>query len=204
MTYGKAKNIGVYKESFWGSSLTFKFSTYNILDEVEKGNIDYSNIFSLVIQAVYIDMKFNETDQEKYNQKIMIFEDFFGRKLSNKEYYQLLNFISIFIRLSKELEEESDNFIIKRTNSKNMGLSELFAKTIEKVKKDSEKALLKERDALLKERDALLKKDEALSKKDESTVVNAFQNGISIPLIVNITNLTTKEVKAILKKNGLI
>jgi hypothetical protein len=92
-----------------------------------------------------------------------------------------------------------------------MGINEVIRTAYEKEvqKKDriiakKEEALSKEREALLKKDEALLKEREALLKKDEDTVVRSYKNGISIPLIVNITNLTTKEVKAILKKAKLI
>jgi hypothetical protein len=162
-----------------------------------------------------------------------LLEDFFGRRINDEEYGEILNFISTFIRFKTDsLAKKINQYINIKTNYKSMGINEVIRTAYEKEvqkkdriiakkeealsKKDEalskkDEALSKEREALLKkdealskEREALLKKDEALLKKDEDTVVRSYKNGISIPLIVNITNLTTKEVKAILKKAKLI
>ncbi len=197
LAYGKADDIGIYSENFLETELQFKFKTYNIVEEVERGNLDFKNIFSVVIQSVYIDTKYEANDFEKYRLKIKLLNNFLGRKSSDKEYTQLLNFISTFIRLEEELEEETKKFINRKSKYKSMGLKELFAKTIEKE--------VAKRDRIISKKDkALLEKEEALLEKEESMVINSYRNGISIALIANITNLPLKRVRSILKKNKLI
>lgn len=40
--------------------------------------------------------------------------------------------------------------------------------------------------------------------EQEKVVIKAFNNGISLPIIANITNLSLKKVKDILKNNNLL
>jgi len=40
--------------------------------------------------------------------------------------------------------------------------------------------------------------------EQEKVVINAFKNGISLPIIANITNLSIKKVKDILRTNNYI
>ncbi len=218
LAYNGAKETGLYKHSFWGTEFTFKFNTYNIIEQVEKGLIDNTNLFSLVIKSVYTDLSYGENESEKYNRKIKILENFLKRKPTQKEYQRMMNFILMFVRLNNNFNQEIDKFVIKKANSKNMGISELIKTAYEKeVKKrdtiiarteqdllKKDEALLKKDEALLKKDEDLLKKDEALLKKDEETVCRSYKNGIDIPMIANITNLSKKEVKAILKKALLI
>ncbi len=216
LAYTNAKNIGIYKEKFWGMDLKFKYKTYKIVDEVEKGNINYSNIFSLIIESVYTDIKYKEDDQKKFDKKIQILDNFLGRKATIKEYYEMLNFISVFIRLSSKYELSTQEYIINKTNSKNMGLKELFKKTLEKevskyekeVSKYEkevnkyEKEVSKKDDLIQTERNARIKETEARMKDKEKAVCKAFLNGISVSLISNIVDLPSKDVKTILKRNG--
>jgi hypothetical protein len=123
-----------------------------------------------------------------------------------------LNFISFFIRLKEdEFEKEYNDKLNLKINDKHMGVNEVikeaFNKELEKkdriiAKKD--KALIAKDEALSAKDEALSAKDEALTAKDEKIVVRSFKSGIDIKMIVNITNLTTKEVKSILKKNGFL
>ncbi|MFM2392818.1 MAG: hypothetical protein RLZZ546_800, partial [Bacteroidota bacterium] len=200
LAYNEAKETSVFKESFWDTELIFKYKTYNLAKEVEKGNIDYENIFSIIVQSVYIDLKYTVDEEKKFDEKMKLLEDFFGRRINDEEYGEILNFISTFIRFKTDsLAKKINQYINIKTNYKSMGINEVIRTAYEKevqkkvriiAKKDE--ALSKEREALLKKEEALLKKDEALLKKDEDTVVRSYKNGISIPLIVNITNLTTK------------
>ncbi len=204
LAYKGAKETGIYKHSFWGTEFTFKFNTYNIIDQVKKELIDNDNFFSLVIKSVYTDIVYGEDEYEKYKQKIIILENFLKRKPTQKEYQGMMNFILMFVRLNNDLSQEIDSFVTTKLKSNNMGISELIKTAYEKEVKKRDKIIAKNEEALLKKEEALLKEKEALMKKDDETVCRSFKNGIEIHMIVNITNLSTKEVKAILKKAKLI
>jgi hypothetical protein len=205
LAYNQSKEASLFKESFWDTELTFKYKTYNLVKEVEMGNVDHENIFSLIVQSVYVDMKYAEDEARKFEEKMKLVQNFFGRKVNHEEYGEILNFITTFIRLKNSiLTEEINSFIYKKSNSKSMGITEVIRTAYEKEVQKKDRIIAKKVEALLKKEEALLKEREALAKKDEALVLRSYKNGISIQLIENITNLSSKEVKTILKRAKLI
>jgi hypothetical protein len=127
LAYNQAKETSVFKESFWDTELTFKYKTYNLVKEVEKGYIDHENIFSLIVQSVYVDIKYGEDEEKKFEEKMKLLENFFGRKVNHEEYGEILNFITTFIRLKNTVYTEKVNqYNDTKLNSKSMGIKEVI------------------------------------------------------------------------------
>lgn len=194
LVYKNAKDTRRYKTDFMGTKIIFTYNVYNLVKEIENSSYDKKNIFSYITRAAYIDIKYEDNESHKFLAKTKLWRELLNQKIISKEkYLLLLNFIDESIRFKDEAYQMKNREFIKSNEKiKNMGLMEI-------LKLERDKEIKKE----VRKGEKRGKLEGKLEGKTE-IILKSFDNGIDIPMIANITSLTEKEVKAILKKSNKI
>ncbi len=215
--YDGKKVLNKYQSSFMGTELQYKYNVYDIM-RLKSEIIDYKNIFSFILLAAYYDIIYKNNDQEKYESKFSIVKKLLdsGQKLigPKPKIREILNFITTYMGLNDtDLDKNIELYITKKEKIKgNMGLQELFAKTIEREVLKTERISTKKGEEIgIKKGEVIgIKKGEVRGiKKGEVIGVNKiictmYLENVDIPTIARFTKISTAEVKKCLIENGLI
>ncbi len=188
INYKNSHTDGKYHYKYMNSEITYIYHEYNV-QKLAPALRDSKNVFSFIIMSAYYDEFYRLDEQKRYEAKFKMIKLLLNRKDMSKQKIRLiLNFINDYIRLQqKSYASKINNFIVTNQNySQNMGLEELYksefakeAKRIEvkSIKKGIEKGVLKEK---------------------IDVILRGYSNGISLPILSNITGLTEKEVSQII------
>jgi hypothetical protein len=202
LVYKNAKDKGKYEDGFMGSKTIFYYNVYNLFLAIENDAYDKNNIFSFIARAAYINIKFDQKEAIKLQEKDKLFRDFFKQKRIDKSKFRLLlNFINDFIRFrDKDYQEKNEELLQTYHKTKHMGLEQLYQQEIEKVVSKREKIAVKK--GIEKGIEQGI--EQGMARKNEQFILNGYANQISIKKMSIITLLSEKEVRAILKKHNKI
>lgn len=174
-----------YISSFLGTSLTYQFSTYKILDQDPKVLEESDNPFAIVILTVLLAIRAKNLDESNLiHLKLQIVKNLLKKGFVKKKITALLNFIQYYVRLNPE-----SNIIYDKK------LEEVTGKT---YPMGIEQFLL-ERERKIGEKKGIEKGIEKALKK---AVLNGYDKGLSIAMLCNINELSEEYVLKVLRDNG--
>ena len=186
-----------YHKGVMGSSITFVFQSYKVLDQDEEILRKSTNPFALAILATLMELKHGKKrDQTLWGIKRKLAQLMYERNYFPEKQRDLFNFMNYYIVFANK--EKTLNFakeIIATFQpsllSKNMGIQELLLEQAlqEGIEIGVEKGV---------EKGVLL----GASKKERDMVLAAHKKGLSIDLIAEITGLTPQKVIEILKQEN--
>ncbi len=190
--------LGIYNREFMGTSIEYKFRTFDTFQSYEQNSPkNDNNLFSFILQSVYLNIKFAQNELTLGAEKIKLIKRFLTFKPYSKEKMRVIaNFIQDYIRLKDEtLEqkiEESIDKVLK--NSTTMGMDELYQMYIKKAEKIGTKKGYKKGMELGMEKGMEKGELNILTK----TVIRANANGYSLSEICKLTDLSEVEILEIL------
>ncbi len=192
INYKNSHTDGKYYYKYMNSEITYIYHEYNV-QKLAPALRDSKNVFSFIIMSAYYDEFYKLDEQKRYEAKFKMIKLLLNRKDMSKQKIRLiLNFINDYIRLQqKSYAGKINDFIVTNQKySQNMGLEELYksefakeAKRIEvkSIKKGIEKGI-----------------EKGVLKEKIDVILRGHSNGISLPILSNITGLTEKEVSQII------
>ncbi|PWJ53577.1 hypothetical protein CLV98_1223 [Dyadobacter jejuensis] len=128
----------VYKQSFLGTEMKFRYNTYKVLEQSEKGLEHHENPFAIAIQTVQLAIKSKSlNDEELFELKFKLLRNLFKKKISKPKIDGLLLFIQLYVHFEKpeymvKFEEVIDKI---NHNDKSMGIREFV---IERARMEGE------------------------------------------------------------------
>jgi predicted transposase/invertase (TIGR01784 family) len=180
-----------FKSDFLGTSLTYHFNTFKILEQDQKILESSNNPFAIVVLTVHLALKAKKLDQNQLiDLKMAIVRNLLRKGIPKKKIDALLNFIQYYVRLNP-----SSNIIFKNK------LQELTGKT---YPMGIEQFLL-ERERKIGEKKGIEKGiDLGIEKAMKKAILNGYNKGLSIAMICNINELSEEYVLKVLRENGRI
>ena len=122
-TFGPSQHV----YDFAGTTLTYQFNTYKVLQQNEQGLAESNNPFAIAILTVLLELKKKKLDDDRLlNLKVALARQLQAKGFSRKTTRQLFNFISNYVNFAKpetaiKFEEETKAFT---PNNEPMGLEE--------------------------------------------------------------------------------
>lgn len=163
-----------YKDSFFGTEISYKFNTYKILDQ--KNNIDElknnKNPFALVVLTSLYYLESKKDENKRYNFKLELTRLLLQKGYKLKDVLDLFDFIDVLISF-KDLKLEYD-----------------FQKEVENMSKVKEKKPIGGYKRLV------------LNEGKKEIVLNGVKEGLSNELLSKLTKLSIAEIEQIIKENS--
>lgn len=180
-----------FKSEFLGTSLSYKFNTYKILNQDEEILIKNDNPFAIIILTALLELKKGKLQgHELIDLKLDLVKNLLEKGISKEKIRHLMNFLKYYVRLKKEHAEIFEHKLIHITGkSYPMGTEQylLQKERTEGFEKGIEKGIKK---------GALLKTTEM--------VLSLFDDGFQLDIIAKHTKLSNDEVLDILRDNGRV
>lgn len=193
--------LGIYNREFMGTTIEYRFRTFDTFLSYEQNISNDNNLFSFILQSVYLDIKFAQNDLTLGAEKIKLIKRFLTFKPYSKEKMRVIaNFIQDYIRLYDEnLEQKIEESIEKvLKNATVMGMDELYQMYIKKAEKIGTKKGYKKGMELGMEKGM----EKGIEKGEINalirTVLRANANGYSLSEICLLTDLSEVEILEIL------
>ena len=188
-------------ESLYGTELNFKFNSYYIKEQKREKLLASENPFALAILASLYALKTKGIS--KARQRIIFKEELFRLFLKSEYSVEqaktMIVFLDEILKLPKELTLIFNIKIQDMYQEKELqyspGIEKVLKEHAARVYKMAYNEDLKERNQEIADK---------LKEEQAKIVVKLFQKGISIDEIVDLVDLSKKEVKAILKSNEII
>ncbi|HFB99648.1 MAG TPA: hypothetical protein ENJ53_02475 [Phaeodactylibacter sp.] len=167
-----------FREDCLGTVSHLQFSTYKLLENPPSKSLDPDNPFSIVMEIAWYALKKNKLSEENY---VSLGKEIVRKLIAKNFDHETIRYVVEFLRhyvgfenseLFGKFSEVIDNTL---KIEKNMGILEVIRKH---------------------------KEEEIREDEIEKVIKNALDEGCTLDLIATITNLSIKEIKAIIKKNG--
>ena len=185
----KKYNPNTFTSQFLGTEITYKFNVYKILELDEVTLRQSDNIFATIVLTVLLNLK-NKTSEEKklIELTLDIIKNLYKKGFPKQKVRSVMNFIQYYVRFNPEnsiiFEKEIDNI---KGKTGTMGIEQFLLDRATKkgIEKGIEKGI-----------------DLGIEKAMKKTILNGYDNGLSIAMICNINELSEEYVMKVLKENG--
>ena len=185
----------VYENICLGTSITFRFNTYKIIEQDENDLEKNENPFAIVVLTVLLAIKRKQmSDEYLFGLKLAILRNLQKHRISEKKRRSLMNFLKFYVSFANpEFHSKFEKAILTITkNKKTMGIEEMLIERFKKqgeergIKKGIEKGIEKgrEEEKLSFIKNLLLNTDFSISK---------------IAALANATETFVRKVKKSLK-----
>lgn len=176
-----------YKDSFFGTQISYKFNTYKILDQ--KNNIEElkqsKNPFSLVVLASFYYLESKKDENKRYNFKLELTSLLFEKGYVDQDIKELLDFIDILVKFKTE---DLENKYLKEVD--------VMSKTKDKPLIGNYNKMLIERGKLEGVKEGVEKGvKEGIEKQSTKTAKKMLKNKEPIEKIMEYTGLKKKEIE---------
>lgn len=195
----KSFNPTFFEESFLGTTNTYRFNTYKIINQDENLLKASDNPFAILILTVLLALKkTSQNELELVDLKMDLVKHLLLRQISKEKIRALMNFLKYYVRFNEEntliFERKFEQFTGKTYP---MGIEQFLlhqAKT-EGLKIGEQKGL---------ERGIEKGIEKGLLKEKKEVIKMGYINGLEISMIAKLVQLPDSEVKAILIEMGLL
>jgi predicted transposase/invertase (TIGR01784 family) len=187
-----------FRESFLGTSNTYQFNLYKVINQDEKALMAMDNPFSIVVLTVLLALKkSNKQEVELIDLKMDLVRHLITKSISKQKIRALMNFLQHYVRFNNEntliFEQKLEQFTGKTYP---MGIEQLLLQRAEiKGEQRGEKKGEKKGEKIGEQRGDDRRKSEVIRK--------ARLKGFSLEVIADITDLSVEQLKAILAKMGI-
>jgi AraC-like DNA-binding protein len=182
------KQHNLYHQEYFGTSITYKYNDYAVVQQTESDLLANKNPFALVVLANLYLLETKYDSEKRYQLKVKMYELAKKRGYSVAEFTKLLIFVTELMKMPPQLERKFEKEVLQSPHDnhlnmyKNLSKSSLtlVSKMVEsvygvsmediKAKAEEEVQLLKEEYKLVKE-EAKLVKEEAKLVKEEAKLV---------------------------------
>ncbi len=171
-----------FKETFLGTSTTYQFNVYKVINQDEKALMAMDNPFAIVVLTVLLALKkSNKQEVELIDLKMDLVRHLIAKSISKQKIRALMNFLQHYVRFNTEntriFEQKLEQFTGKTYP---MGIEQLL---LHRAETKGEK------------RGDDRRKSEVIRK--------ARLKGSTLEFIADITDLSIEQVKAVLAKMGI-
>jgi len=176
-----------FNSEFLGTSLSYKFNTYKVMDQDEEVLRNNNNPFAIIILTALLEIKKGKLHgHELIDLKLDLVKNLLEKGTSKEKIRHLMNFLKYYVRLKKEDAEIFEHKLIHITGKTYpMGTEQylLQKERTEGFEKGIEKGVL---------------------KKTIKIVLSLFDDGFQPDIIAKYTEISTDEVLDILRENGRV
>ena len=196
---------------FLGTSITYQFNTYKIIEQDQKSLTESKNPFATVVLTVLLALKAKKSDDiELINLKIDLVKNLLRKGIQKKKIQALLNFIQYYVRLNRNSSVIFEKKLeLIKGKSYPMGIQQFLLERERNIgeKKGIDLGIEKGIDlGIEKGIDLGIEKgiDLGIEKANRKAILNGYDKGLSIALICNINELSEEYVLKVLKENKRI
>ena len=170
-----------FNSNFLGTSLSYHFNAYKILEQDQKTLESSKNPFAIVVLTVLLSLKSKKLNEDQLiDLKMDLVRNLLQKGIPKKKINALLNFIQYYVRLNSNSNIIFENKLQQVTGKTYpMGIEQFL---LERERKIGEKR--------------------GIEKAMKKTILNGYDNGLSIAMICNINELSEEYVMKILKENS--
>ena len=118
------KIFNKYEDSGFGSTASYEFLAYKVVEQKEDKLVLSNNIFALFVLANLFVTKTNKKDPNRLAMKEKLFELAVERNINLQKIRRLLTFVDGIMQLSKDLQEEYKNFVFHHFKTDNTMVAE--------------------------------------------------------------------------------
>ena len=118
------KIFNKYEDSGFGSTAFYEFLAYKVAEQKEATLILSENIFALFVLANLYVTQTNKKDPKRLLMKEKLFQLAVEKKINLDKIIRLLTFVDGIMQLSKDLQEEYNNYVVKYLKSEKTMVAE--------------------------------------------------------------------------------
>ena len=195
----KSFHPSMYKKSFIGSSIDFRFNVYKVLNANEKELEQSDNPFASVILVVLTALKKGKISEKSlFDLKMQLLRKLYAKNYSRARITALLRFLKLYVRFeSKELISKFDEELDRITNRSNtMGLKEFI---LDRERKIARKEALAEGIEQGIEQGMSIKEKEEKAIFTKNLILQSDFNDEKIALLVGTDDDFVREMRNLLK-----
>jgi hypothetical protein len=224
-TVPKQRNI--FKQAYFGTSITYEFNSYAIIEQDESLLIANKNPFALVVLANLYMLKTKNDSEKRYEFKTKLFDLAKNRNYSIDDFTKLLIFVTELVKLPLLLEQKFEKEIIHSSDKndlvmyKNLSRSSIalvnvitknvYGESMEDVRAEANEAKVQIAEVKAEANEAKAEANEAKAQieiKEETIIASVIllYSEIQMPIekIAENLKLSIEDVKNILVKNNAI
>ncbi len=209
------KKYNKYEHDSYGTKITYQFNSYLVAKQKEEELIANPNPFAIVVLANLYTLKTVKDLEKRLLFKEKVYEIAQSRQYSSDKTTELFIFVKELMLLNPILENEYNNFIVKRKNVEEMRVLgpnmrefmhtaslELFGESMLETRDQLQAALKVKDDALKSKDDALKSKDDALKIITRSILNLKDKMNLNAEQIASILDVDVDFVNDILSKTN--
>jgi hypothetical protein len=199
-TVPKLPNI--YKQTFFGTSITYEFNSYAVIEQKEESLLNEKNPFALVVLANHYVQKTKGNQEQRYEFKQKLYELAQNRNYDLEELSKILIFVSELMKLSPKFEKKFEKEVVLskfKNNSDMIQVSQTTKNLVNAYNKELYGETMEEAKAKAKEE--IKQIDEKLTK---SIILLYTRVDMSIEEIAEHLSLENEVVKRILIQKKII
>jgi Putative transposase, YhgA-like len=107
------KQPNSYKQTFFGTSITYEFNSYTVVQQSEEELLSNNNPFALVVLANLYLHKTKDDNEKRYEFKTKLYELAKNRNYSLDDFTKLLIFVTELVKLPLLLEQKFEKEVIQ-------------------------------------------------------------------------------------------
>jgi predicted transposase YdaD len=184
-----------YQRSFLGTSVSYRYNTYKIIDQDEAALAESNNPFALAVSAARLAIASkNMDDQQLFDLAYDLAKNLLSKQMPKEKIRKVMNFLryylrfdnpQLFINFGKEI-----NILTERNTT--MGIEEFL---LDQAKKEGLRKGREEGRNEGREEDREEGLHEGREEEKRQTAIKMKENSLALDLIANITGLSYEEIE---------
>ncbi len=196
------KQPNTYQQKYFGTSITYEFNSYAVVEQNEEELLNNNNPFALVVLANLYLHKTKGDNEKRYEFKTKLYELAKNRNYSIDDFTKLLIFVTELVKLPFQLEQKFEKEVIQSTIKNNSDMIHVSQTTKNLVNAFSKEVYGESvEEARAKAKEEIKQMDEKLTK---SIILLYTKVDMSIEDIAEHLNFSSDAIKLILRHSKII